>query len=286
LAARQHGVITRAQLLTLGFSDAAIRQRRANGRLHALWRGVYAVGRPEVGRFGRWMAAVLACGPGAVLSDTSAAALWEIGVERAGEIEVSVPTDTPRRRPGIRVHRRRQLDRTVERGIPVTTIVDTLVAVSHTYGRKAIERAINEADKRDLITPPALRAAIDGRPDAAALRALLDRRTFVLTESELERAFPPIASEAGLPPPQSRKYVNGFKVDFFWPELGLVVETDGLRYHRTPAQQARDRLRDQAHLAAGLTPLRFTHEQIWYEREYVRGILRTVALKLSRRGDE
>ena len=90
------------------------------------------------------------------------------------------------------------------------------------------------------------------------MRETLDRRTFTSTESELERRFLALIRDAGLPMPETGKYLNGFKVDFFWPQLGLVVETDGLRYHRTPAQQARDRVRDQAHAAAGLTPLRFT----------------------------
>lgn len=106
----------------------------------------------------------------------------------------------------------------------------------------------------------------------------------MLTESELERLFLPIARRAGLSPPEASAIVNGFKVDFFWSELGLVVETDGLRYHRTPAQQARDRLRDQAHIAAGLTPLRFTHAQVRFEPKHVQGTLAKVARRLRTRG--
>src|SRR5206468_7428217 len=111
------------------------------------------------------------------------------------------------------------------------------------------------------VDPDTLRAALDdmpGRPGVPVLRRVLDRHTFRLTDSELERRFLRIVRAAGLPPPQTGVVVNGFKVDFYWPELGLVVETDGLRYHRTPAQQSRERVRDQAHAAAGLTPLRFT----------------------------
>jgi putative AbiEi antitoxin of type IV toxin-antitoxin system/uncharacterized protein DUF559 len=286
LATRQHGIVTRRQLLEHGLSVQAIKRRRANGRLHPVYRGVYVVGRPELSRLGRWMAAVLACGPGALLSHTSAAALWRIGVETKTGIEVSIRAEALRRRPGVIVHRRVALDATVHHGIPLTTIVATLSDLALCLDTGDLERAINEADKWNLITPTALRAAIDGHPGAAALRRLLDRRTFVLTDSELERRFLPIARQAGLPPPETGRRVNGFKVDFFWPELGLVVETDGLRYHRTPAEQARDRLRDQAHAAAGLTPLRFTHEQIRYEREYARETLAAVALKLSRLGDE
>jgi very-short-patch-repair endonuclease len=107
-------------------------------------------------------------------------------------------------------------------------------------------------------------------------RELLDRRTFRLTDSELERRLLPIVRRVGLPPPETGAEVNGFRVDFYWPDLGLVVETDGLRYHRTPAQQARDRLRDQMHLAAGTTPLRFTHAQVRFEPEHVEGTLTSV----------
>jgi very-short-patch-repair endonuclease len=108
------------------------------------------------------------------------------------------------------------------------------------------------------------------------LREMLDRDTFVLTDSELERRFLPIARKAGLPAPQTGRIVNGFKVDFYWPELGLVVETDGLRYHRTAAQQTKDRIRDSIHVGAGLVPLRFTHAQVKYEADFVLTTLKKV----------
>jgi hypothetical protein len=119
-----------------------------------------------------------------------------------------------------------------------------------------LEAAVNEADKLDRIDPVRLREALEkmrGEHGVGALIRLLDRRTFRLTESELERRFLRLVRDAGLPPPQTGVWLNGFRVDFFWPELDLVVETDGLRYHRTPAQQTRDRRRDQVHTAAGLT---------------------------------
>jgi very-short-patch-repair endonuclease len=114
----------------------------------------------------------------------------------------------------------------------------------------------------------------------ANLRKTLDRRTFTLTDSELERRFLPIARRAGLPPPQTRRQVSGFRVDFYWPALDLIVETDGLRYHRTPAQQARDRLRDQTHTAAGLTCLRFTRAQVRFEADQVDATLSAVVRRL------
>src|SRR5262249_41501587 len=105
-------------------------------------------------------------------------------------------------------------------------------------------------------------------------------RTFTLTDSRLERRLLPIARKAGLGRPETRRHLNGVRVDFYWPDLGLVVETDGLRYHRTPSQQARDRIRDQAHTRAGLTPLRFTRAQAEFEPEQVRETLAAVAGRL------
>ncbi len=169
-------------------------------------------------------------------------------------------------------------------GIPVTSPIRTLIDLATSLSRAALERAVNEADKRDLTTPEKLRAALEtytGEAGVARLRALLDRHTFRLSDSDLERRFRPLARSAGLPTPLTKQRVNGFEVDFFWPDLGLVVETDGLRYHRTPAEQARDRLRDQAHAAAGLTPLRFTHEQVRFEGDYVRVTLTAVVRRLE-----
>jgi very-short-patch-repair endonuclease len=287
LVEEQHGVIARRQLIALGYSSKGIEHRLASGRLHRLHQGVYAVGRRSVGPNGRWMAAVLACGPKAVLSYSSAAALWQIGFEEREVIEVSISSPYQRRRPGLRIHRRPSLwpeDVTARHGIPVTTPVQTLIDLALRLDRRGVERAVNEADKYDLVHPPELREALDervGEPGVATLRQILDRRTFRLTKEELERRFLPLARKAGLPVPFTGQWVNEFEVDFFWPDLGLVVETDGLRYHRTPAEQARDRERDQAHTAAGLTQLRFTHEQVRYEPDYVRRILAQTASRLA-----
>lgn len=232
------------------------------------------------------MADVFACGPDAVLSHGSAAALWGFGRERPGQVDVSAIAFSRHRHPGLVAHRRSlpERDRTEYEGIPVTTVVRTLVDRAAVLDREGIEREINEADKRRLTNPPALRRALDeyrGQRGVARLREVLDRRTFRLTDSWLERLFLPIVRDIGLPVPLTQRRVNGFKVDFFWPDLGLVVETDGLTYHRTPAQQAQDLVREQAHMAAGLTPLRFTHEQVKYEPAYVRETLGTVAARLA-----
>ena len=289
LVRRQHGVITRQQLMQLGFGKHAIDHRIRNGRLHPIWRGVYAVGRSELTRHGWLLAAALSCGPPAGLSHSSAAEAWGMYEPQSGRIEVSVPAGTTRRRPGIIVHRRLAVvvaQMTCVRGIPVTSPTWTLVDLAPRLDSAGLEAAINEANKRELVDPESLRADLDDLPrvrGVSLLRDLLDRLTLVLTDSELERRFLPIAAAAGLPPPETGRYVNGFKVDFYWPDLGLVVETDGLRYHRTAAQQARDRVRDQAHVVAGMTPLRFTHAQVTFEPEHVRETLAAVLRHLRER---
>jgi very-short-patch-repair endonuclease len=186
--------------------------------------------------------------------------------------------------PGIRVHRRAHIDATTHHGIPVTTPTATLIDLAANHPRNEVEAALNEADLRGLIKLEALRAELDTtarRPGLAKLKITIDRLTFTFTRSQLERFFLPIARRAGLPKPLTRVYVNGYEVDFFFPDYGLVIETDGGAFHRTPAQQAADRRRDQTHTAAGLTPLRFTHGQIRHEPSYVLDTVRTVARRLA-----
>jgi hypothetical protein len=235
------------------------------------------------------MAAVLACGPAAALSHRSAAALWGFGAEHREYIDTSVRRSSEARLHGIRCHRRPSLPAgavTARLNIPLTRPVQTFLDLATVAGPKTLERAINEADKRDVIDPDALRKALDdhpGEPGVRRLRRILDKHTFRLSDDELELLFRPIAAAAGLPTPLTKAIVNEFEVDFFWPELGLVVETDGWRYHRTPAAQTRDALRFQEHTAAGLTPLRFSHWQVKYESRHVLQILKKTAANLRAR---
>jgi hypothetical protein len=287
LAGRQHGVLTRRDLEGLGFSKAGIEHRVATGRLHLITLGVYAVGRPDLTPHGRWMAAVLACGDDAVLSHRSAAELWGIGHEEDQRIDVSIRRRSVITRRGIKVRSRPSLpsQSLVHRhGIPVTTPVQTLIDLATELKELRLERAVNEADKLDLVDPETLRRALDGyvgMPGVKTLRTLLDRHTFRLSDSDLEVFFRPLALAAGFALPLSKYWVLDYEVDFWFPDHGLVVETDGLRYHRTPAQQARAVKRDQTHTAAGLRVLRFTHWQIAYEPNEVTAILRTIRPHLT-----
>jgi very-short-patch-repair endonuclease len=172
-------------------------------------------------------------------------------------------------------------DTTTIRSIPVTQPLFTLVDLAASLEYPRLEAAINEADKLGLVDPEAASRALDRLPPypgIARLRRILTQHT--RTDSDLERRFLRLVKQAGLPAPETQAHVNGHRVDFYWPELGLVVETDGLTYHRTPAQQIRDRERDQAHTRAGLTQLRFANAQVRNDPESVAATLTAVAERL------
>jgi very-short-patch-repair endonuclease len=283
----QHGVVSRRQLLALGYGRHAIAHRVERGRLHPRARGVYAVGRPDITWRGELMVAVLACGPGSLISHQSAAALLGIAQLRPGPIAVTVSRERGRDRPGIEVHRRTGIvaaDRGCVAKVPVTSAARTLVDIAPQLSRPRLERAVNLADGLDLVDPERLRAEcgrLAGLLGVVKLRGLLDRRTFRATDSMLEQRFLAIVRRTPLPLPDTQRRRDGYRVDFLWPQLDLVVETDSLRYHRTPSQQYRDRLRDQAHFDAGRTALRFTHAQVFYEGKAVARSLRAAARRLS-----
>jgi hypothetical protein len=203
----QHWVLTRADLEQLGFSDAAVEHRVATGRLHPVARGIYAVGRAELTPRGTWMAAVLACGDGAVLSHRSAADLWGIGFEEKGRIDVTIRRRSRLARAGVKVHCRPTLpERSVVRrfGLPVTDPVQTLIDIATELKPMRLERAVNQADVHDLVDPETLRIALDshvGEPGVKKLRTMLDRHTFRLSDSDLEILFRPLARAAAFPPP-------------------------------------------------------------------------------------
>jgi very-short-patch-repair endonuclease len=260
----------------------AIRERLERGRLHRIHRGVYAVGRPELTRHGEIMAAVLACGPRGVVSHATAGELWGIVARKGGPIHLTVPGT--RTVPGVKTHRRDLApgEITQRHDIPVTTLLLTLIDVASHLTQPQLEAAINEADKLGLRADalPALLTDCPRRPGLAALKATAGPG-FRRTDSDLERLFLRLVRAAGLPVPLTQQAVSGYRVDFHWPDLNLVVEVDGLTYHRTAAQQARDRARDQAHTAAGLTQLRFSNRQVRTEPDHVIATLGAVIRRLE-----
>lgn len=289
LAAKQHGVAARRQLLRLGFSAKAIKYGCESGLLHRTeWRGVYSVGRPGLTRHGRLMAAVLWAGPGAVLSHDTAADLWAIRRQRDKVIHLSLPSSRRRgTRRGVEIHRRAGIARDREWGIPITTPLRTVIDMAAKLDRRETERLIDQTDARGLIRADALRERLEHErgPGVPLLREILDRDAFVLTESELERLFPPLAARAGLPKPESQVQVNGHRVDFYFRALDMVVEANSLRYHRTQLQQRRDSVRAQAHAAAGTAVVPFLHFQLAHEQDYViRTLIRASAARRAAAG--
>jgi very-short-patch-repair endonuclease len=274
-------VITHAQLVAMGYSPQAIHHRIKHGRLHPIHRGVYAVGRKELTQEGRWIAAVLACGETAALSHDSAAALWELAKAPTTPVHVSV-LGASRSREGIAVHRRTALSTTTHKRIRVTTPAQTLIDVAPHWHQPKLEQAIGEADLRRLVGLKALRTAATkaGRP-GAALRVVIDRATFRVTQSELEREFLRLVAHAGLPLPETQCRFGRHRVDFYWPAIGLVVEADGGSFHRTAAQQTEDRQRDQTHIRAGRTPMRVTHAQVFKDAAGTAALLVEVVQRLS-----
>jgi very-short-patch-repair endonuclease len=285
LASQQHGVIATRQLAALGLARGGVARRAQAGRLHRLHRGVYAVGHSVLTVNGRRMAAVLAAGPGAALSHASAAALWEIRPTAATRIDVTVRRAGGRdKRPGLRIHRAPTLradEITQHHGIRVTTVARTLFDLASSMPPRAIERALDEAEIRELYDRGGLEAVIAahaGERGAGRLQRALDEDgDLTLTDSELEEIMLALCDEHALPRPESRAWVAGLRVDFFFAQSRLVVETDGYRYHRTRRAFERDRERDAILARAGCRTLRFTHRQLTKRASEVAATIRSSA---------
>jgi Transcriptional regulator, AbiEi antitoxin len=224
LARGQHGVVSRRQLLELGFDRGTVTRRIEIGRLHRLYRGVYAVGHTVIPRDGRFLAAVLACGDDAALSHRSAAELWGIRPSAAARIDVTVPhTSGVRTSARIHVHRpRRRPETTTVDGIPVTTPGQTLADLATALPRRQLEKAVEmaEALRLDVRVPP-------GHPGAKRLAEAVAHDLGTTTRSPLEDAFLELCDDHGIARPLVNSVVEGYEVDFCWPELRLIVETDG-----------------------------------------------------------
>ncbi len=267
LAAGQHGVVARRQLLAAGVGTDAIDFRLRRHRLHLLYRAVYATGCGPVQREARWMAAVLAGGGGAALRRRSASALWDF---HAGGVRIEVATPTQRRsRDGILFHhsKLRPDELTEHDGIPVTTVPRTLFDLATVLRPRQLERALNEAEALQLWNELSLLDLLHryrGRPGAAAIRALLAARDqgATITRSELELKFLEFLDSAGLPSPETNVLIEGLEVDCLWRAPRLAVELDGRDFHSTRAAFERDRERDRILQVAGWRPVRVTWRQL------------------------
>jgi len=270
LAQRQQGMVSRAQLLSLGLGPGAIVHRTGTGRLARVARGVYSVGVASQTQEARWLRALLACPPGSVASHLSAGAVWELREVDPVTIDVSVPSRSGKRRDGVRLHRPRHLeaeDVARHRGIPVTTVPRTLIDMAEMVSSRSLERALDEAQYLKLLDQREIDDALRrhrGRAGAARLAAVLRRQIpgTTRTRSPLEEAFLLLVRGAQLPQPEINVRLGTYTVDFLWREAGLVVETDGRASHDRPAQRERDSRRDAWLAAAGYRTERFTRHQV------------------------
>lgn len=292
IASRQHGVVTRAQLLAAGLASGVIERRLVLKRLRGLHRGVYLVG-PIESAHASALAAVLAClcenGLGesphsstrpngadqvrAAASHWTALHLFELFPASTNVSPVHVSTvGRDSRRPGIRVHRVRQLpsdEVTTIDGVPVTTPARTLLDLGNAMSTRELERAVIEALGRRLTTEAALVELLSRYPqrrEAAPLRAVLASGNPALARSEAETLFRRLVREAGLPEPALNGEIGGIKVDFHWRDPQLIVEVDGAAYHSTSSRFENDRRRDRTLVAAGYRVMRVTWRQMKHEQ--------------------
>jgi very-short-patch-repair endonuclease len=265
VAARQYGVVSAAQLVEAGISKDATFHRLRVGRLHRVHRGVYAVGHLRLSNDGRWMAAVLACGDGAVISHRSAAALWALLPTTGEVIDVTIGHGARRRRRhGIRIHRSRTLTSdlsTLHRGIPVTTPARTIADLRRVVPPERLRRAIREAEVLGFDLGES------GEPE--------------FTRSELEHLFLRLCRRHRVPMPTPNAPVGRFTADFLWQERSLIVETEGYRYHRGRQAFEDDRERDIELRMRGYEIVRLSYRQVLDDPARIASMLRTLLSRVS-----
>jgi very-short-patch-repair endonuclease len=265
LAGASHGVVTRRELMSAGLSVAAIEHRVGNGSLLREHRGVYRVGHRAPSMEATYLAAVWACGDGALLGGRAAAHLLSILGGPAPTPEVI--TRTERRVTGVITRRSRGLDDRDAarwRGIAVTTVARTLVDLAAVLSADELARACHEAGARHRATPAEVEAVLARRansPGAGTLRRVL-RGDVRVTLSALERRFLARLREAGLPLPETNRPVGGRRVDCHWPDRRLTVELDGYRYHGSRHAWEQDRHREREARARGDEFRRYTYGDV------------------------
>lgn len=268
VATQQHGVVSRRQLYDLGVSRGSITRRVEKRRLLRINRAVYAVGHTRLTAKGRWMAAVLACGKGAVLSHRDAAALHDLRQIGSGAVHVTSPGK--HELTGIRCHEAptlRPADCTVIDAIPVTSLARTYLDLAGILGPDRLIDALEAGQRQNKLDVRAITATINRNPGRrgikplqAAIAELADDPPLLL--SDLERAFRHLVRAYDLPIPQFNVYVEGELCDVVWPEHRLIVEVDGWRWHRGKRAFGNDRARDRKLIRAGWIVLRFTDDQV------------------------
>jgi very-short-patch-repair endonuclease len=263
IAGRQHGVLSTAQLEAVGIQRPSISKRVAAGRLHRVFRGVYAVGHAGLSNEGRWMAAVLACGEGAVLSHRSAAELWGMLQVDGGPIHVITRRSAGRRHLGLCAHRSPSLtvhETTRYRAIAVTTPARTLADLSRVVSDGLVRKATRQAEYLRL---PLGEIETDG------------------TRSDLERSFVGLCRRHRLPTPEVNQRIGPYTVDFLWRDERVVVETDAYATHRGRQAFEDDRARELYLHGLGMRVRRFSARQLEAQpKAVVAAIRRELALWL------
>jgi very-short-patch-repair endonuclease len=262
--------VSRAELLAMGVAAPAVDYWVRTRRLQVVHRGVYAVGHARLRVEGRRLAAVLACGPGAVLSHRSAAAHWGLLTTAQERFDVTAPRSGSRNQPGIRAHSSRSLDAqdtTNHQGIPTTSVSRTLLDLAATCRATDLERALANAQRARVYDHGAIESVLarsNGHRGRATLRRAVAREP-KLTRSEFEAELLALLRDHRLPEPLvNEPYyhpdVGEIVPDFRWPHHRLIGETDGWESHRTRAAFESDPARDAALTAAGHRVMRFTYE--------------------------
>lgn len=288
VAARQHGVISVAQLEALGVAGRSARSRAAIGRLHRVHRGVYAVGHPSLDGTGRRLAGVLACGEGAVLSHLSAAELWGIRGGSGALWHVTAPGLSGGRRgpAGVVVHRTRHLDPadvTERDGIPVTTVARALLDSAALVRPHEVARMVHEAEVQRLLDVAAVEEIllrIPRRRGAKHLRAAIAGEDRAVSAERFVEAFLRLCRRHGLPRPEVGVHLDTpdrlVEADLLFRAQRVVVELDGERFHHTRRSFHRDRRRDTALAAEGYLTVRLTWHRVTREAPAVARELRRI----------
>lgn len=271
IAGRQHRLITTTQLHGAGARRGVIESRVRAGRLHRIHRGVYSLHPPPHSQSQMRLAAVLACGTGAALCGPTAASAQDIGEIRSPAIHVRSPTRAGRGLPGVVVHRGQIDPRDLRRvdDIPCVSADLVLLDLAPSLNEADLEVVLVAAESKRLLSRGRLAELVaerEGRPGVGKLRSLLALRPAIVN-SALELKMLPIVRGAGLERPLVNHPIDvpgreqPLVVDFAWPELRMVVEADGQRFHGDWERAAADRERDQLLALAGWSCHRFASER-------------------------
>lgn len=279
LARRQHGVVARRQLLEIGISGRAIDRRRERGQLHEVFRGVYVFGSRRISRRGRWMAAVLAAGEGALLSHRSAGRLWRLLPPVTESIDITCSPGRIVRRKGIVSHELVVADdeREVVDGIPVAAAFRTIFDLAAVLTMRELERAWHEALVRGLTAEVSLPMLLERYPRRRGTRNLREligsTKPVGITRNDFEEAFVALVDAYGLPRPRMNADLalrgRFFQIDALWEAERVAVELDSRGVHDTPRNFESDRLRDRILLAEGWRTMRVTWRQLQEEPEAI-----------------